>query len=185
MWPDTQPNATSMNLYSHKSSHITKENKPTVVSIHNAMVSTRRFFENSPNDHETWSIWWHIGIHVDFTTVLQSHTRLVPQLKCKANLGRLCLFHQWECLKCNGHGLSAFCVEWPWNMIHLMTCGNPCRLYNHLAITYSFGPSSIVWSELGPAPPFPPMRVLEMQRSRALTLVCEVALKHRWTIAVP
>ena len=33
-----------------------------------------------------------------------------------------------------------------------------------------------VWSELGPAPPFPPMRVLEVQWSRALSLACEVAL---------
>ena len=32
-----------------------------------------------------------------------------------------------------------------------MPCGNPCRLYIHLAITYSIGPSSVVWSELGPA----------------------------------
>ena len=62
--------------------------------------------------------------------------------------------------------------KWPWNMIHLMPCRNPCRLYIHLAFTYSVGPSSVVWSsELGPAPPFPPMRVLEMQWSRALSLV--------------
>ena len=32
---------------------------------------------------------------------------------------------------------------------------------------------------LGPAPPFPPMRVLEVQWSRALGLVCEVALSLR------
>ena len=38
----------------------------------------------------------------------------------------------------------------------------PCRLYIHLALTYSVGPSSEVWSELGPVPPFPPMRVLEV-----------------------
>ena len=31
-------------------------------------------------------------------------------------------------------------------------------------------------SELGPAPPFPPMRVLEVQWSHALSLVREVAL---------
>ena len=42
---------------------------------------------------------------------------------------------------------------------------------------YSIGPSSVVRSELGPAPPFPPMRVLEGEWSRALSLVCEVALK--------
>ena len=53
---------------------------------------------------------------------------------------------------------------------------NPCRLYVHLAFTYSVGPSSVVWSKLGPAPPFSPMRVLEVYWSWALSLVCEVAL---------
>ena len=58
-----------------------------------------------------------------------------------------------------------------------MACRNPCRLYTHLAFTYSVGPSSVAWSELGPGPPFPPMRVLEVQGSRALSPVCEVALE--------
>jgi hypothetical protein len=39
-------------------------------------------------------------------------------------------------------------------MIHWMPCRNPCRLYIHLAFTYSVGPSSVVRSELGLAPPF-------------------------------
>ena len=39
-------------------------------------------------------------------------------------------------------------------MIYVMPCRKPCRLYIHLAFTYSFGPSSTLWSELGPAPPF-------------------------------
>ena len=43
-------------------------------------------------------------------------------------------------------------------MIHLMPRRNSCRLYIHLAFTCSIGPSSVVWSELRPAPPFPPMR---------------------------
>ena len=58
--------------------------------------------ENSPSDHETWSIWCHIGIHVDFTSILPSHTPLVPQALCEANLDLLRLFHQWECYD---HGL--------------------------------------------------------------------------------
>jgi hypothetical protein len=37
-----------------------------------------------------------------------------------------------------------------------------CRLYIHLALTYSVGPSSVVRSELGAAPPFPPTRLLEV-----------------------
>ena len=52
------------------------------------------------------------------------------------------------------------------NMIHLMPHRNACGLYIHLAFTYSIGPSSVVWSEIRPTPPFPPMRVLEMQWSR-------------------
>ena len=39
-------------------------------------------------------------------------------------------------------------------MIQLMRCKNPCRLYIHLAFTYSVGPLSVVWSKLGLAPPF-------------------------------
>ena len=53
-------------------------------------------------------------------------------------------------------------VKWPWNMIYSMPCRMPRRFYIHLAFTYSAGPSSVVWSKLGPAPPFPPMRVLEV-----------------------
>ena len=49
-------------------------------------------------------------------------------------------------------------------------CGNPCRFYIHFALTYSFGPSSIVWSKLGLAVPIPPTRALEVQWSRPLIL---------------
>ena len=61
-------------------------------------------------------------------------------------------------------------------MIHWMPCRNPSRLHIHTAFAYSHGPRSVVWSDLNPAPPFPPMRVLEVYRSRALNLVCEVTL---------
>ena len=60
-----------------------------------------------------------------------------------------------------------------------MPCRNPCRLYTHLACAYSIGPSSVVWSsKLGPAPPFPPLRVLEVQWSRALSLVIHLAFTY-------
>ena len=65
--------------------------------------------------------------------------------------------------------------KWPWNMIHLMTFRNPCRLCIHLAFTYFIRPSS----ELGPAPPYPPMRVLEVQWLHALSHVWEMA--NRWS----
>ena len=49
---------------------------------------------------------------------------------------------------------------------------NPCRLYIHVAFTYSIGPSNIVWSELGDW-----LRLFhQWEWSRALNLVCEVAL---------
>ena len=90
--------------------------------------------------------------------------------------------------------VSRFCVrsprggfwkksKWPWNMVQLMPCRNPGRLYIHFAFTYFVGPSSIVWSELGPAPSFPPMRVLEVKWSWDLSLVCEVALKQHTVLA--
>ena len=50
----------------------------------------------------------------------------------------------------------------------------------HTWLSLFIDPSSIVWSELGPPPPFPPMRVLEEYWLRALSLVCEVAL--RWAL---
>jgi hypothetical protein len=58
-----------------------------------------------------------------------------------------------------------------------MPCRYPCRLFIHLAFTYSIGPSSVEWSELGLGPPFPPMRSLEVYRSQALSLMCEVTLR--------
>ena len=39
-----------------------------------------------------------------------------------------------------------------------------------------------MWSEFGLAPPFPPVRVLDVSWSRALSLVCEVALSTFWHI---
>ena len=77
-------------------------------------LSPRGGFWKNPSDHETWSIRCHVGVQVDFTSILHSHTP-------------------------------------------------------------SVGPSSVVWSELGPVPPFPQMRVLEVWWSRALNLMCEVA----------
>ena len=54
--------------------------------------------------------------------------------------------------------VSEYCVrptKWPWNMIPLMLCKTSCGPNIHLAFTYSVGPSNVVWSELGPAQPFP------------------------------
>ena len=61
------------------------------------------------------SIWCHVGIHVDFTSILHSRTPLAPYVWCEVNLDRLRLFHQWELLKCNCHGLSV--SSWFGNMV--------------------------------------------------------------------
>jgi hypothetical protein len=61
-----------------------------------------------------------------------------------------------------------------------MPCRYPCRLYIHVAFTYSVGPSRTVGSELGPAPPLSPTRVLGVNWSRALSLVCKVALRDKF-----
>ena len=74
--------------------------------------------------------------------------------------------------------------RWLWNMIRSMPWRNPHGLHIHLASTYSVGPSRVVWSELGLAPLFLPMKVLAMQWSQAHNLVCEVARsKHSWTLS--
>ena len=49
---------------------------------HNAMVyrfcvrptSMRRFLKTVQSDHETWSIWCHVGHHVNFSSISHSHT---------------------------------------------------------------------------------------------------------------
>ena len=113
IWLGPQPNAIWMNCYSCGSSHVMKDNKSTIVSVRSAMVlwlcvrptSKTWFWKISPSDHETWPTWCHVGIHVDFSSLFHSHTPLVPQAWCEANLDRLHLLHQWECLKCDGHGL--------------------------------------------------------------------------------
>ena len=72
-------------------------------------------FANNPSVHDTLSIRCHVGNHVDFTSILHSHIYSIGPLKrsVKANSDRLRLFHQWERLKWNGHGLSVPCVKWP------------------------------------------------------------------------
>ena len=42
-------------------------------------IPPRSGFKNNPSDHETWSIQCHVGIHVDFSSILRSLTPLVPQ----------------------------------------------------------------------------------------------------------
>ena len=51
--------------------------------------------------------------HDPFGATYESN-RLYISILREVNLDRLhCLFHQWECLKFNGHGLSVSCVKWP------------------------------------------------------------------------
>jgi len=81
-WPGPGPNALSMNVYSCEFSNVIKYNKLMVVSVRSAMISrfcvrlaTKRwFFKNMPSDHETWPIRCHVGIHVDFISILHLDT---------------------------------------------------------------------------------------------------------------
>ena len=77
-------------------------------------------FWNSPSDHTTWSIRCHVGILVDFTFSSILHSLIyiyilrssLKRAWCEvANLDRLRLFHQWECLNCNrqSRALSLVC----------------------------------------------------------------------------
>ena len=51
------------------------------------------------------------GIHVDFTSILHSHTPLVPEHSVKRTWTGSTFSTKW--LKCDGHGLSVLCVKWP------------------------------------------------------------------------
>jgi hypothetical protein len=74
MWLGPQPNVVSMNSIHVGSSHMIQSNNPTVMRFWSAMVSwfcirptsKKWSLENCSSDHETWSIWWHVRIHVDF-----------------------------------------------------------------------------------------------------------------------
>ena len=81
----------------------------------------------------------------------------------------------WKCV------MNIVMYRWRWWKLHclenmqdvwILTFNEPIQN----AFTYSFGPSSVVRSDLGPAPLFPPMRVLQIQRSQVLGLVYEGAL---------
>jgi hypothetical protein len=52
---------------------------------------------NSPSNHETWSIQCHVGIHVDFTSILHSHniwgTDGVSECKMDAKSTRIPTWH--------------------------------------------------------------------------------------------
>ena len=97
--------------------------------------------KNNPSDHETWSIRCHVGIQVDFTSILHSHTPLVPQAECEVNLDRLHLLHQWECSKSKGRGLSVSCVKWP---SHSHRCPNMVYFFVPFLCDYSLDLFNVV-----------------------------------------
>ena len=128
MWLGPQPNAISMDFYSCGFSHIIKRINQRLW-VFGVSWSPGFVLGLPPRDvfskiiqvtmkHDPFR--WHVGIHVDFTSILHSHTPLVPRALCEANLDRLRLIHQWECLKCNGHGLSVSCVKWPTGLIRIL-----------------------------------------------------------------
>ena len=90
-------------------------NRSTAVDVRSAMVS--RVCVRSTSKKWPWIMIpsmpcrnpHRLCIHLDL------HMYYVgPQAWCEANLDRLRLFHQWECLKCNSHGLSVSCMKCLW-----------------------------------------------------------------------
>jgi hypothetical protein len=115
MWQSPQPNDISMHFYSCWSSHVINiwmNQRLWAFGLKQAFG----FVLGLPprGGFWKWSKWpWNMiysmpcRIHVDSTSIMHSRTPLVPQAHCEVNLDRLCLFHQWECLKCNGHGFQS------------------------------------------------------------------------------
>ena len=66
-----------------------------------------------PVDRETLSIVCHVGIHVDFSSMIIASGPWAFTFKCVVNLESLHLFNQWEILECNGQGPTLWCVKWP------------------------------------------------------------------------
>jgi hypothetical protein len=82
MWPGPQPIAISMNFYSCGFSHMIKYNWINQRLWTFKVPWSPGFVLNLPpwsHDHETWSIQCHVGIRVDFTSILHSHTPKVPR----------------------------------------------------------------------------------------------------------
>ena len=64
--------------------------------------------------HPWW--WLPVGIHMAATWIKpwfysQIQDFWIKKNYSKNNNNHHCLFHQWEHLKCNGHGLSILCVR--------------------------------------------------------------------------
>jgi hypothetical protein len=81
MWPRSQPNVISMNFLvmrvphtwsNRRIQHLWAFGVPWSPSFVLGLPLQEVVFESNPNDHETWSIWCHVGIHVDFTSILHS-----------------------------------------------------------------------------------------------------------------
>ena len=58
-------------------------------------------------------MWCHVGIHVDFTSIMHSYLYRILKHSVKWTWTSSTLFHQWQCLKCNGRGLPVSRVKWP------------------------------------------------------------------------
>ena len=59
------------------------------------------------------SIVFHVGLHVDFSSMKSALGLQAITFVCEVNLDSLFPFDQWEHLDCNGHGLSVLCVKRP------------------------------------------------------------------------
>ena len=125
--------------------------------------------------------WWYLSI---MEYVLESILEFVMKSAMKYVL-KIFILKKYQ----KNHGLPKFASSpplggrpninsgRPWNLIQSPLCRTPCRLFIHELFLGPLGLHLRVWSELGPSPPFRPMRALRLQWSWAFSLVCEMVLR--------
>ena len=125
MWPDPQPNAISMNVYSHGSSHMIKKKTRINQCLRAFGVPwspSSVVLGLPPRDgFRKQSKWpWNMIHSMQCKNPSRHYTHLAftysfdpSSISVNLNLDRLRLFHQWECSKWPGHGLSVSCAKWP------------------------------------------------------------------------
>jgi hypothetical protein len=123
-------------------------NKLIVVRFRCAMVSQfcaceaylqEMTSKSNPNDHETWSIWCHVRLHVDFYIHLEITYSIGPLSVVWSELGSAPPFPQMRDSKCNGHGHSVSCVKWPWVVLH------PMRFVGNNLVWLGNTQSQLIW----------------------------------------
>ena len=127
VWLGSRPNVVSMSFCSCGFSCMLKWNKLTVVSVRSAMVSwfcvrptfQEVVFGNNPTDYETWAIWCHVGIYVEFNYIHLAVTCCVSSLEGSVKrtwTGSAFSTNEsaWSVMVT---GSQFSCVKWPWRFV--------------------------------------------------------------------